>query len=482
MERRAAAPAASSFRQAFRPTADPAPEPALSGVDRRVTIAIFIVALAVCALLTKTHVTSWNDGSRIATVDALTANQTFVIDGSPFAVNLGDKILFRGRHYSDKPPLLSLCAAGIAVLAAPLGITLRHTPGTAIYLITLLTVGVWFAVGCCYAYAFQRLLGFSPRVGAAVAALTGVGTLALPYAIVLTNHVPCGAAALAGCYHIIRGRDGGRMHDLLAGAFFALAYAFDASGIVLATAGAVLLWRAPARRWVVCIVAGLPLVVLQLVYNVLVSGSILPTAFTAGVWTEFPHQPGAAPQPFELLSAADYARHAANLLFGGKGLLSYTPLVLVAGYGVVVMQRAGGLMRRVAYAVALTTALYFVMILTLQNDFGAQNYGERRYVDVFFVMTVAVGPALTSVRSRLAVVATRLCIALSVCVAALGTVAPFGGGPGESGFSFGSAEFAALVRRAPVQAGVDVLVLIVIVALVLRLVPFPLDSRRVERQ
>jgi hypothetical protein len=444
-----------------------------AAVERRALAAIFAVAFVLCALLTKTHVTSWNDGSRIATVDALTANKTFVIDGSPFAVNLGDKILFRGRHYSDKPPLLSLSAAGVAVLAAPFGVTLRRTPASAIYLVTLLTVGLWFATGCCYAYAFQRLLGFSPRVGAATAALSSVATLALPYATVLTNHVPCGASALAGCYHLVRGRDGSRVHDVLAGMFFALAYAFDASGIVLAIAGVILRLRAPLRRWLVCIAAGAPIVVLQLAYNVLVSGSILPTAFTANVWTEFPLKPGAtAPQPFELLAPADYVRLAVNLLFGGKGLLSYTPLVLVAGYGAFVMQRAGGLLRRVAYAIVVTAAVYFVMILALQNDFAAQNYGERRYVDVFFLIGVAIGPALTAIRTRLAVAAARLCIALSVCIAALGTVAPFGGAPGQAGFSFGSAEFAALARRAPVQAGVDVLLLIVIVALVLRLVPF----------
>ncbi|HEY0393201.1 MAG TPA: hypothetical protein VGD01_01775 [Candidatus Elarobacter sp.] len=451
---------------------------ATTAVDRRVAIAVFVIALAFCALLTKAHVTSWNDGSRIATVDALTTGGTFVIDGSPYAVNLGDKILFRGRHYSDKPPLLSLGAAGVALLAAPFGITLRHTPGTAIYLVTLFTVGVWFAVGCTYAYAFQRLLGFAPRVAAAVAASSGLGTLALPYATVLSNHVPCGASALAGCYHLVRGRDGSRAHDVLAGIFFALAYAFDAAGIVLALAGAVLLWRAPVRRWLLCVAAGAPVVALELAYNVHVSGSILPTAFTANVWTEFPLKPGtAAPQPFELLTAGGYARLAADLLIGGKGLLSYTPLVLVAGYGMLVMWRAGGLMRRLACAVAATTAAYFVMILVLQHvDSAAQNYGERRYVDGFFLIAIGLGPALTTLRGRLAVAASRLCIALSVCIAALGTVAPFGGAPGQSGFSFGSAEFAALMRRAPVQAGLDVLVLIVIVAAVLWLVPFPLRN------
>ena len=112
-----------------------------STVDRRITIAVFVVAFALCALLTKTHVTSWNDGSRIATVDALTANKTFVIDGSPFAVNLGDKILFHGRHYSDKPPLLAVEGAAVAFVLAPFGITFEHQRPLTIYLVTLLTVG-----------------------------------------------------------------------------------------------------------------------------------------------------------------------------------------------------------------------------------------------------------------------------------------------------------------------------------------------------
>ncbi|HYW54621.1 MAG TPA: hypothetical protein VE826_11665 [Dongiaceae bacterium] len=451
----------------------------MNPVDRRVMLAVFVAAFAVCALLTKSHVTGWNDGSRIAAVDALTANKTFAIDGSPFAVNLGDKILYHGRHYSDKPPLLTLLAAGVALLVAPLGITLRHTPTTAIYLITLLTVGVWFGIGCCYAYAFQRLLGFGPRIAAAVAALTGLGTLALPYATVLTNHVPCGAAALAGCYHLVRGRAGRRAHDVLAGLFFGLAYAFDAAGIVVALAGAVLLWRAPLRRWLTCIAVGAPFVAAQLAFNVYVSGSILPTAFTGDVWTEFPLKPGATgPTPFVLYSAADYARLAVNLLVGGKGLFSYTPLALVAAYGLVVMRRAGGVMRELSLSIAVATSVFFILILTLQNDYDAQNFGERRYVDVFFLLGIGLGPALTAVRSRAGVLAMRLCFALSVAIAALGTVSPFAGARGETGFAFGSAEFAALMHRAPVQGCLDVLLLIGILALVAWLVPFPVRDAR----
>jgi hypothetical protein len=453
-------------------------------VDRRTSIVVFLVALAFCAALTKSHVSSWSDRSRVATVDALTSRGTFAIAGSPYAIGLGDAISFRGTTYSDKPPLLSLLATAVVLLAAPFGVTLQQTPGAAIYLMTLLTVGVWYAIGCAYAYAFQRLLGFERRIALAVAALTGAATLALPYAVVLTNHVPCGAAALAGCYHLVRARAGGTLHAALAGSFFALAYAFDAAGVLLAIAGVVLLWGRPARRWLIAIAAGLPVVALQMAYNVHVSGSILPTAFTGGVWSATAPIPAWAtePQPFVLQSPGDYVRFAATVLVGGKGLLSYTPLVLVAAYGLAVMWRAGGGLRRLAVAIVATTAVLVVMIVALQNqDVRAQNFGERRYADLFFILCVALGPALASIRGRAAAFAVRACAALSVAIAALGTVAPFGGEAGESGFSFASAAFAALYRRSPVQAALDVLLLAVVVVFVVRLLPAPVTRAAPRR-
>ncbi|MBV8749517.1 MAG: hypothetical protein JO103_07365 [Candidatus Eremiobacteraeota bacterium] len=454
-------------------------------MDRRIAVCIFLAALAVCAIVTKPRVLSWNDGSRIATVDALTANHSFRIDGSPYAVGLGDEIRFRGHLYSDKPPLLAVLGAGVASVAAPFGITLRATPGTAIYLVTLLTVGVFFALGCTYAYAFQRRLGYSPRLAAAVAASTGVGTLALPYAAVFTNHVPCGASALAGLYHIVRARDanGGRWYDTpLAGMFFALAYAFDAAGIVLALAGAIVLWGVPLRRWLIAIAAGVPVIALQVAYNVAISGSALPTVFNSGVWND-PSLPlhTWSSEMYTVYSPLAYLGFAVNLLVGARGLFSFTPLALVAAYGLVVMRRAGGLQPRLALAIAATFAVYFVLIVFLQNDVGARNFGERRYVDLFFVLGIALGPALASVRTRAARIAVRLALAASVAIAALGTVAPFAGAPGESGFAFGTAEFGNLAHRAPIQAGLDVVLLVLAITLVLYLVPLPARPQQPQR-
>jgi hypothetical protein len=450
--------------------------------DRRAIAIVFFVALALCAVVTKTHVVSWNDGSRIATVDALTANGTFRIDSSPYAVGLGDKIRFNGATYSDKPPLLALLAAAVALVVTPAGVSLRHTPGTAIYLVTLFTVGVSFALGCCYAYAFQRYLNLPRNVGVAVAALTGVGTLALPYAAVLTNHVPCGACALAGLYYTVRARDGTGWAAPVAGLFFALAYAFDASGILLALAGAIVLWGAPLPRWFLLAAGGIPVVALELFYNLRISGSVLPTAFNAAVWNDPTAPLNSFTTPaFQLFSAADYLRFAVMLLVGSKGLLSFTPLVLVMGYGLVVMARTPGFARRLAVAITATAIVYFVAILLLQNDAGARNFGERRYVDLFFVLSIALGPALTSIHSIAGAVLVRVAVVASVAIAALGTVAPFGGEPGESGLVFGVAEFGVLMHRTPVQAVIDVIALVVLIAVVVRLVPLSVEVREAAR-
>ena len=435
-------------------------------------IVIFVAALALCALITKAHATGWNDGSRIATVDALTADHTFQIDGSPFAAGLGDEIRFRGRTYSDKPPLLAVLGAGVALALAPLGVTLRHTPGTAIYLVTLLTVGISFALGCCYAYAFQRLLGYAQRIATAVATLTGIATLALPYATVLTNHVPCGATALAACYHLYRARGGSALHVALGGLLLGLCYAFDAAGAMFAIAAAVLLWGAPLRRWLLCAAAGLPVVVLQLLYNLSISGSVLPTVFNLSVWSD-PSLPlhAESTQVLRYFSPAEYLGFTVSLLVGSRGLFSYTPLMLVAAYGFVVMWRDRERTRRLALAILATAAVFFIMIVFLQNDEHASNFGERRYVDLFFLLCVALGPALASVRGAAAAAAVRIAAALSIAIASLGTVAPFAGLPGESGFAFGIVEFRALFARAPVQAVLDVLLAIGLIAFVLRTIP-----------
>jgi hypothetical protein len=438
-------------------------------VERRGPLVVFFVALAFCALVTKPRAISWNDISRLATVDSLVSRHTFAIDGSPFAARTADKYRYAGRTYSDKPPALELQGAAVAAALAPLGISLERTPGTAIYLITLFTAGVWFALGCAYAYAFQRLLGFGQGTARLVAALSGLGTLALPYASILSNHVPAGAAALAGAYHLVRARDS-TAQAALGALFLTLSYAFDSAAIVLAILAVLLLWRAPARTWTVFAAACVPIVAAQLAFNAAVSGALGPPAMNQASWADpfSPFNRGAHQSVFFFSSAADYARYALYVLFGDKGLISYTPLVLVSAYGFALMWRTSPMQRRIVLAIAATFAAYLVLIVAFTNDYGALNFGQRRYVDLIFLLCVGLGPALAKLQTGAAAVVARIAIVWSIAVAMLGTVAPFGQSRGEAGYAFALEDFVRLTHRAPVQAALDVIALLLTVLLVLR--------------
>ncbi len=438
--------------------------------DRPGRVAILVVCLAfvMCAALTKRHVVSWNDASRFATVDALVADHSFAIDGSGYAAATGDKIRVRGRTFSDKPPLLSALGAVVAGALGTAGISLRRTPETAIYLITLSTVGAAFTIGCWYAVAFQRRLGFDERRSAAVAGATVLGTLALPYATVFTNHVPAGVAGLAGTYYLMFERTRVR-GALLAGLCLSLAYAFDPGAVVFAVLAAVMLAGSPPRTIALFVAACVPVVALQVGYNFIVTGSPLPPIFNHAVWSD-PTLPEYMPPTTPIVTQftlPSYLQFAAEQLIGSKGLFVFTPLAAVSVFGVVTMWRAGAELRRLGSAIAATAVVLFVLIVVFQNDEFSRNFGERRYVDIAFVGCTPLGVAFAAVRGALGSLVVRIAVGASVLIAALGTVAPFAGGYNQSGFVFAWQELGTIAHRNPSQACEDVIAACVLLALML---------------
>ena len=127
---------------------------------RPIGLALFVGFVVLWALLTKVHTHSWQEESRMATVQALVEQGTFVIDHTEFN-RTGDKVFINDHFYSDKTPLLSVGAAGaywilyhvfgltldpaICVpdkdLAACRAFTPTGTRFTAFYWLTLIFVG-----------------------------------------------------------------------------------------------------------------------------------------------------------------------------------------------------------------------------------------------------------------------------------------------------------------------------------------------------
>jgi hypothetical protein len=158
-------------------------------------------------------------------------------------------------------------------------------------------------------------------------------------------------------------------------------------------------------------------------------------------------------------------------MIGDKGLLTYSPLVLVAVYGVYIMWHNGGEQRRLGGAIAASCSLFLVLMFLFTDDRSAGNYGERRYVDFFPLLCITLGPVLTALRSRLAVAIVRLLVLGGIVMETIGTVSPW---TGNSGFFWNLDRFHTIWMHAPFIATVDVLASLALILVAMRAIaPMP---------
>src|SRR5687768_10760158 len=78
-------------------------------------VLVVTCAALVASLGCRPYAGSWNDASRLATVESLVDRQTLSIDDSLFVrgpAGTRDKLLIDGRFYSDKSPVPAILMAG----------------------------------------------------------------------------------------------------------------------------------------------------------------------------------------------------------------------------------------------------------------------------------------------------------------------------------------------------------------------------------
>ncbi len=383
-------------------------------------VVLFIAFFLLWALLTKVHTHSWQEESRMATVQALVEQGTFVIDHTEFN-RTGDKVFVAGHFYSDKTPILSVAAAGVYSIlhnvfdltldpaicvpaedaAACRALTPTGTRLTAFYWLTLIFVGGSAALLVVLFWRAMLQAGASGTLATALAVALGLASPIAPYSIVFAGHVPAALCFFAGFYLLIsslrakrakrsnlppravqRGRNDDRRQFFWAGLLIGLAANIDLTLALFVVAFEV--WILVYRR------------------NQTVSfliGAIAPFALTslitywaAGRWIPLYLDPNAYNYPGTVLnptaggtngfySLEFGVQYAYNLLIGRRGVLAFTPLLIFACAGVVIVIRSNtsGL-RRLTIAM-LGGSLAFSLYLILRTDnFGGAAWGTRWFV------------------------------------------------------------------------------------------------------
>jgi len=387
---------------------------------RRAELAlVFLLALLLYGAVTHPRVfTAGNDASRWAQIESLVDHGRKDLGASRFAATV-DRVRIDGRDYSNKPPALALAGAALyAGLRAVTGWTLAGPgAGAVIWTLTLLLAGLPSALLVCgFRAALERFveLGLAGRRWLTLALATG--TLLFSYAGTLNNHsLP--AALLFGAWLAAAG---GRA--ALAGLATGLAAAVDLlPGLGLAPFVALALpldardgWRR-VGRFAAGLAPGLALLVAS---NLYVLGSPWPPKLVPGA---VDLSAAVAPSAGGVVLPQG-AGYPLETLFGGHGLFTVSPVLLLGAAGLLVCCRRPPFGSRRAWrALAAALLLQWGGHALLAGSYGGWAYGFRYLLPIQPLLLLPAGAILEG-RARALLLAL---LPVSALFGALGAYHPW---------------------------------------------------------
>ncbi len=359
---------------------------------------LFVAFLLLWAFLGKAYTQSWQVQSRMATVQTLVEQGTFIIDHTLFN-NTGDKIFVNGHFYSDKTPILSVAAAGVyAVLHNVFDLRLDPTlclPDddptacrafgvgeprlTALYWLTVIFMGVPSAllIVLFWKEMIDRQVGSLAATGLAVT--LGIASPIAPYSTVFAGHVPAALCLFIG--FALLTRPATRQSFFWAGLWLGLAANIDLLLALLVAAFGV--WVLLARRSFVvpyAIGAAIPFA-LSAAINTIAVGSIIPMYLDPKAYDFYGSVLHKTPGGTDGFYSLEFGlRYAYDMFVGRRGVFAFTPLLLYAMAGAWVVIRDRRTLRGLTVA-ALAGSLAFSAYLILRTDnFGGLAWSTRWFV------------------------------------------------------------------------------------------------------
>jgi hypothetical protein len=343
---------------------------------------LLAAALGLAWVVARPYAGSWNDGSRLATVESLVDHHTWAIDDSTFVrvpasgpspyplrheglqkTGTQDKLWIDGHYYSDKSPVPALILAGVyAGWQALTGCTARSDPALFCKLMTFSSSGIAFAVAVWCALRIGRTLRLDPAWRWALAGALALCTISLAYTVHVNNHILLLAVVMALMLRMAAFQRAGGLAPpvflpaedtgglapparwAVIGCLAGLGYAIDlgAGPMILAAMLLHALLRGGWRGSLLVLGGALPWLALHHSLNYALAGTWKP----ANAEPRFFQWPGC---PFDLDSmtglwhhpdALSFVMYSLDLLFGKNGFLTYNLPLLLALPGFVVGWRS----------------------------------------------------------------------------------------------------------------------------------------------
>jgi hypothetical protein len=328
---------------------------------------LFVASAAIACFGARPFAGSWNDGSRLATVESLVDHQTWAIDDSifvkvpkladeshphPYSRDMSDpvggtfdRIQIGGRFYSHQPPVPALLLACVyGGWRSVTGATARDRPDEFCRLMAITASGTPYVITMLSIYLLAIQFGLTPFVRVMLPLSFSMSTIALAYTRNVNNHVMLLAtvAVLGNCLVALahRAPEMKGAGALLSGCglLSGLGFAMDqAAGLPLVafTLGLVLWRNRSVGAFALFLAGSSPILATHFALNYSIGGTIRPygsvpehfnwqgSAFNAQNMTGVYNHP----------SVADLVSYAFDLLFGSRGFLIHNPTLLLAFLG-----------------------------------------------------------------------------------------------------------------------------------------------------
>jgi 4-amino-4-deoxy-L-arabinose transferase-like glycosyltransferase len=347
------------------------------------------------------QVNGFNQTAHYALVRSL-AKGTPNIDksrGEVGELSTGDAAMFEGHWYAAKPPGLAALTVPAFYVVEAIGMRSTGDPTRVIWALHLWSIVIpALLLAVAVGWAAERL---ARGWGVAVAVVTGLGTLVLPYATLFFSHVTSAALGVAAFALLWRERDGpgspklAAAAGLLAGVAVVVEYPLV---FVTALLGLYVLTRAPRLRRAAAYAAGAAVGVLPLLaFNTWAFGS--PTHIAHEDFFQSPeHESEGVFLGFSLPSASQ----AWDLTFSTMGMLVLTPVLALGVAAAISLARRE---RRAEAAVVLgVAAAYLLYNASLRSVSPFGGLGPPRYL-ITLIPFVAIPLALAFRRLPLATIA-----------------------------------------------------------------------------
>jgi hypothetical protein len=320
---------------------------------------------------------SWNQSSHYALIRAIDHGKTTI---EPYIAETGDKAFYKHHWYSARAPGLALYAEPWykVLLAADAPAWAQRSPAQRNTDEMVWAIGLWgnvlpgLLIALLIWLAVERI---EPGFGVAAALAAGLGTLLLPLSTMLFSHVFTACLAFAAFVLLMRERDGPQRLWQLALAGVLVGYGIASEYPLLFVAvvlGIYALTRRDARAVLPALrrataygLGALVGLVPLLVYDKLAFGS-----FTHVAYADIPRQKAGF---FGIGTPS--LKTLATLLFDSRGLLTLAPVLVMSGFGLVLLARRGR--RAEARVIVAIVCLYLFYNSGYYLPFGGGIMGPR---------------------------------------------------------------------------------------------------------